>query len=793
MNSTSSFISNENQRFGFWGNLPLGRKLLLAFGALFVLGLVIAASGLFGLNRVQGAYEDTLAGGVEIQHRSDLLSTPQREAPRREKDFLLRWKTEGFDAAYESYVKVNQQNTADMKTTLKDLEALAPVLDRNPLADYSRAQYESDITNLNQGVVTYEQAFESAVRALEERGFVDTGLEGEFRTSVQAIEAKIYDRDGLEPLVITMLQIRRREKDYLLRGDQQYVDNVHDLVTQLKDQVTASDVITPAEKVEIRALADNYRVNFDTLVQKDVDVAADIEVLRAAAADIEATTARLESAGEQLAVQDVQTAQANSTQTFTLTGVTVLFVLIASIALALVLSRQITNPVTALTSTANQVALGNFDAKAEVTTGDEIGTLASTFNSMTAQLRQTLETIQRRAAELATVAKVSTDATQATDTDTLLQQVVDQAKESFNLYHTHIYLMNNAGDTLVLASGAGEVGRQMVSEGRSISLDREQSLVARAARTRLGVTVNDVRSEPDFLPNPLLPDTRSELAVPLVVGDKVLGVFDVQSNEVSRFTAEDVNIQTTLASQVAVALQNTRQYAETQRKAVELELASRVGTAAATIIETDKLLQEVVDQTKQAFNLYHAHIYLMNEAGDILELAAGAGDIGKQMVAEGRRIPLDREQSLVARTARNRDGVIVNNVRVDPDFLPHPLLPETRSEMAVPMVVGDKVIGVFDVQSNVVDHFNNDDIRIQTTLAAQIAVALQNSRTFLQAQRQAERESMLNVIGQKIQGAATVEAVLQIAARELGRALGAPLTIAQLGMGLNDRSNGNGN
>ena len=213
MTTTSSFISNENQRFGFWGNLPLGRKLLLAFGALFVLGLVIAASGLFGLNRVQGAYEDTLAGGVEIQNRSDHLSTSLLEARRREKDFLLRWKTEGFDAAYESYVKVNQQNTADMKTTLKDLEALAPVLDRNPLADYSRAQYESDITNLDQGVVTYEQAFESAVRALEERGFVDTGLEGEFRTSVQAIEAKIYDRDGLEPLVITMLQIRRREKE----------------------------------------------------------------------------------------------------------------------------------------------------------------------------------------------------------------------------------------------------------------------------------------------------------------------------------------------------------------------------------------------------------------------------------------------------------------------------------------------------------------------------------------------------------------------------------------------------
>src|SRR6185436_13215200 len=163
MNTTPSTMSNESQRFGFWANLPLARKLLLAFGALFVFGLVIAASGLFGLNRVQGAYENTLAGGVEIRFRSNNLGTSLLEARRREKDFLLRWKTEGFDVAYDSYVKVNQQKTADMKASLKELENLAPVLDRNPLADYSRAQYESDIATLNQDVVTYEQAFASAV------------------------------------------------------------------------------------------------------------------------------------------------------------------------------------------------------------------------------------------------------------------------------------------------------------------------------------------------------------------------------------------------------------------------------------------------------------------------------------------------------------------------------------------------------------------------------------------------------------------------------------------------------
>lgn len=224
------------------------------------------------------------------------------------------------------------------------------------------------------------------------------------------------------------------------------------------------------------------------------------------------------------------------------------------------------------------------------------------------------------------------------------------------------------------------------------------------------------------------------------------------------------------------------------KRATELELAARVSTAAATIIDSDRLLQEVVDLTKQSFGLYHAHIYLLNEAGDTLQLRSGAGEVGRKMVAEGRFIPLNREQSLVARAARTRAGVIVNDVHGDPDFLPHPLLPETRSELAVPMIVGDKVIGVFDVQSDLVDHFTDEDVRIQTTLAAQVAVAIQNASTYSRAQQQAERETALNMIGQKIQTATSVEAVLQIAARELGRALNAPLTIAQLG--LKDKKNG---
>jgi GAF domain-containing protein len=238
---------------------------------------------------------------------------------------------------------------------------------------------------------------------------------------------------------------------------------------------------------------------------------------------------------------------------------------------------------------------------------------------------------------------------------------------------------------------------------------------------------------------------------------------------------------------LAAHIEGLRLSEQSEKRAFELATIANVSTTASSTLDPAQLLQSVVDLTKESFGFYHAHIYLLNETGDTLELAFGAGEVGRQMVAEDHRIPLDVEKSLVARAARNREGFFVNDVHANPDFLSHPLLPNTASELAVPMIAGNKVVGVLDVQADTKDRFNVDDVRIQTTLAAQVSVAVQNARTFAQAQKQAEREAMLNAISQKIQSATTVEAVLQIAARELGHALGAPLTVAQLGVRSSER------
>ncbi|NJN53756.1 MAG: GAF domain-containing protein, partial [Anaerolineae bacterium] len=187
---------------------------------------------------------------------------------------------------------------------------------------------------------------------------------------------------------------------------------------------------------------------------------------------------------------------------------------------------------------------------------DLITLFANTIASLVVN-KQVQQAVSKQAQELQTVADLSRIATTILDVNELLQQVCDLTKERFNLYHTHIYLLSDDEQNLTLTTGAGEVGRQMAAEGRQIPLRQKQSLVARAARLREGVITHDVQAEPGFLPHPLLPKTRSELAMPLIAGEQVLGVLDIQASEANYFTDTDINIQSTLAAQIATAIQIT--------------------------------------------------------------------------------------------------------------------------------------------------------------------------------------------------------------------------------------------
>jgi signal transduction histidine kinase len=240
--------------------------------------------------------------------------------------------------------------------------------------------------------------------------------------------------------------------------------------------------------------------------------------------------------------------------------------------------------------------------------------------------------------------------------------------------------------------------------------------------------------------------SRKKRETPLaVLGGEVIGKISVEEDDENPLSEEDLDFIQSVSAQVAEALEAARLFEQTQdalseqeRLSTQLETVAQVSTAASTVLEVDALLQAVVDLTKASFGLYHTHIYLVDPESKKLALRAGADQVGRLMTLEGRQIGF-RDESIVARAARSKDGVVENDVRRIVDFLPNPLLPNTRAELAVPLIVGDTVIGVLDLQADQVDFFTEEDLNIHRTLASQIAVAVQNASLFAEQVETSEK------------------------------------------------------
>ncbi|MBN1312359.1 MAG: GAF domain-containing protein [Anaerolineae bacterium] len=345
--------------------------------------------------------------------------------------------------------------------------------------------------------------------------------------------------------------------------------------------------------------------------------------------------------------------------------------------------------------------------------------------------------------------------------DELLRETVNRTAATFNYYHAHIYLYDPAEQTLVVREGLGDVGDILKEQGHSISLYAERSLVAEAARTLKPIVVQNVTENPHHLPNPLLPDTLSEVAVPLFIGEEMLGVFDVQHNAVGRFDEDEIVTLQIIANQLSVALSNARLFEDAQLFANEMATVAEIGTEASTNLNLTQLLENVCNLGKERLDLYHIHIYLLDPEQRDLRLAAGAGAAGQLMVEGGHAIPLTYEHSLVARAARSGEPTIVNDVTLEPHFLPNPLLPETRSEMTIPITLGMEIIGVLDVQDNKANRFTETDKNIHLTLANQIAVAISNARLFEETQRALNDIETLYMGSSKLVRASALDEVLQ--------------------------------
>lgn len=211
-----------------------------------------------------------------------------------------------------------------------------------------------------------------------------------------------------------------------------------------------------------------------------------------------------------------------------------------------------------------------------------------------------------------------------------------------------------------------------------------------------------------------------------------------------------------------------------------LATSAEVSRRLAAILDPKQLVLAVVEEIQRAFGYYHAHIYIWDPKREFLLMSGGTGEAGQIMLTQGHKIP--RGKGLVGRAAETNGVVLVSDVTENADWLANPLLPDTKCEIAVPIATGGQVLGVLDVQHNIVDGLEREDAQLLQTIANQVAVALQNARSYAFLQERAERELSLNTINQKILRAVSVDEVLQIAIRELTHILGAHKASVQLSL-----------
>jgi signal transduction histidine kinase len=265
---------------------------------------------------------------------------------------------------------------------------------------------------------------------------------------------------------------------------------------------------------------------------------------------------------------------------------------------------------------------------------------------------------------------------------------------------------------------------------------------------------------------------QAALLAPLAYQARPVGLLLVGRRGADVFVGRDAQLAMAFADQAAMTIENARLYAEARRRAQQLEAVSQVGRRVTSIVEMDQLLAEVVRLIREQLGYYHVHVFLVEGGSNQIVLRAASGHAGETLKRQPVRLKIGQE-GLTGWVAAAGEPVLCNDVSREPRYHPHALLPKTQAELAVPLRVGDVVVGVLDVQSERRDAFHADDAKALQILADQVAIAIENAHLFERTRRQMEAMRALHDISLDITAHLEQEEVLAAVLEQATHFLGA--------------------
>lgn len=396
------------------------------------------------------------------------------------------------------------------------------------------------------------------------------------------------------------------------------------------------------------------------------------------------------------------------------------------------------------------------------------------LTTLSAQVAGTIYNIRlvnetrERAVQLQTAAEIARDISGSLDIGELLAKAVTLIRERFFFYHASIFLTDSTGEYAVVREATGESGAQMKRAGHKLKVG-SKSVVGYVTGSGEHLVINDTGRDATYYPNPLLPETRSEAAIPLKIGQRVLGALDVQSNEAYAFSPENINVLRILADQLAVAVINSELFAETQEHLSQHRLLHHVTTAAASGTTLGEALNSAAQGLQVTLGGDRVAILLADRDKKVLKIEATAG-----YSEEVKKIEVPFGEGISGWVAVHQQPQRVNDVASDLRYIQ--IGSNVRSELAIPLSYRGELLGVLDVESDQPGAYSENDEELLGTLGGSLAAIIANARLLEQIRHQVDRERLLYEVTSKIRRSTNMQTIISTTASELSRALGARRT-----------------
>ncbi|HEY5732081.1 MAG TPA: GAF domain-containing protein [Anaerolineales bacterium] len=380
---------------------------------------------------------------------------------------------------------------------------------------------------------------------------------------------------------------------------------------------------------------------------------------------------------------------------------------------------------------------------------------------------------KQTALQFETAAEIARDISSSLNLDELLEKAVNLIRSRFDFYHASVFLKDATGEYLVVREATGDAGAQLKRSGFKLGIG-SKSIVGFVAGNGEQLIVNDTTRDATYYPNPLLPDTRAEAALPLRVGERIVGVLDVQSTSPYAFAQDNLRTLQILADQLGIAVVNTELFAETQEHLAQHRLLHHITTTAASGTTLDEALEAAVNGLQVTLGGDRVTILLADREKKILEVRAAVG-----YAPEIYELKVQIGSGITGWAAAHRRTLRINNVQEDTRYVEGSV--NTRSELAIPMIYRSELLGVLNVESEQYNAYTESDEELLGTLGGSLAAIIANARLLEQIRSQAERERVLFEITDKIRRTTDLQTILTTTVSELTRVTGANRVHVKLG------------